>query len=149
MTPTLSGRWQTRTLLLATAGLLITLLFVLAFGSSLFLWVLLYVWVLGLVWDMIYIGLQQFRWDRDWPSAFVVINGFLEGLLVYLLITFVGLPGIPAGSVPLGLFVAHYGLVWLAVFLLSEGPLRALFPFWRFHGGRVWPRVSAPERGRG
>jgi hypothetical protein len=149
MTPILSGRWQTRTLLLATAGLLITLLFTLIYGSTVFLYVLLYVWLFGLVWDVLYIGLQQFRWDRDWPSAFGVINGVLEGLLIYLVITFVGLPGIAAGTVPLLLFIAHYGLVWLSVFLLAQGPLRVIFPFWRFHGGRVFPRVSRREHGRG
>lgn len=147
MTPTLVGRWQTRTLLLATAGVLITLLFTLAFGSSAFFVVLFYVWLFGLVWDLIYIALQHFRWDRDWPSAFVVINGFVEGALIWLLINFVGLPGLPRGGVPLGIFIAHYGLVWLTVFLLSEGPLRAIFPFWRFHGGRVYPQVSQREHG--
>lgn len=147
MTPTLMGRWQTRTLLLGTVGLLITLLFVLLYGSTAFLLVLLYVWLFGLVWDVIYIALQQFRWDRDWPSAFVVMNGVLEGLLVWVLITYLGLPGIPAGLVPVGLFIVHYGLVWLAVFLMSEGPLRAIFPFWRFHGGRVVPQVSSREHG--
>lgn len=147
MTPTLAGRWQTRTLLLATIGLAITLLFVLAFNSAAFLWVLLYVWLFGVLWDVLYIALQQLRWDRDWPSAFVVINGLTEGALIYLLIATVGLPGLPAGSVPLGIFIAHYGIVWLAVFLVSEGPLRALFPFWRFHGGRVYPQVSGREHG--
>jgi hypothetical protein len=147
MTPTLAGRWQTRTLLLWTVGLLITLLFVLTYGSTAFLLVLFYVWLFGLAWDLLYIGLQQFRWDRDWPSAFVVINGFVEGAVVWLLIQLVGLPGLPQGSVPLVLFIFHYGLVWLAVFLMSEGPLRAIFPFWRFHGGRVYPQVSRREHG--
>ncbi len=147
MTPTLAGRWQTRTLLLWTVGLLITLLFTVIYSSTAFLLVLAYVWLFGIIWDVVYIALQQFRWDRDWPSAFVVINGLIEGALVYALIAFIGLPGLPRGSVPLGLFIAHYGLVWLVVFLLSEGPLRALFPFWRFHGGRVFPQVSGRERG--
>lgn len=149
MTPTLIGRWQTRTLLLATAGLGLSLLFALAYGSSLFFVVLLYVWLFGLAWDAIYVVLQRFRWDRDWPSAFVVINGFVEGLLIYALIAWVGLPGIPAGAVPPELFAAHYGLVWLSVFLLSEGPMRAIFPFWRFHGGRAFPQVSRSEHRRG
>jgi hypothetical protein len=149
MTPTLIGRWQTRTLLLATAGLFISVLFALVFSDGAFLFVLLYVWVFGLVWDLIYTALQKFRWDRDWPSAFVVINGFVEGALIYGLITFIGLPGVAVGTVPLWLFVAHYGLVWLSVFILSEGPLRAIFPFWRFHGGRVLPQVSRAEHGQG
>jgi hypothetical protein len=147
LTPTLIGRWQTRTLLLWTVGLLITLLFVALFASSAFIFVLFYVWLFGLAWDALYIALQHFRWDRDWPSAFGVINGFLEGALIFLLVAFIGLPGLPTGSVGIGLFIAHYGLVWLSIFLLAQGPLRALFPFWRFHGGRVYPQVSSREHG--
>ena len=140
MTPTLFGRWQTRLALLATIGLLISLIFTLVFGSSAFIYVLLYVALFGVVWDVIYIALQQLRWDRDWPAVFQVINGLTEGAFLYLVIRIIGLPGVPS-DLSLGLFIAQYGLVWLAIFLWVQGPMRALFPFWRFHGGVIWPRV--------
>lgn len=140
MTPTLLGRWETRLALLATIGLLITLIFAVVFGSTAFLLVLVYVAVFGLIWDVIYIAMQQLRWDRDWPAAFQIINGITEGIFLYLVIRIAGLPGVPT-DLSLGLFIAQYGLVWLAVFLWTQGPMRAIFPFWRFHGGVITPRV--------
>jgi hypothetical protein len=136
MTPTLTGRWQTRTALLATLGLIVTAIFwVVDLGGPFFL-VLLYVFIFGLVWDIVYILLQKFRWDRDWPTCFQIGVAVTEGILIYALISTTGLPGIKPGSVPLGLFVAQYGLVWLATFLWVQGPMRLVTLCWRFHGGR-------------
>ena len=140
VTPTLLGRWQTRVALLATIGLVITLIFAVVFGSAAFVFVLVYVAILGVIWDVIYIALQQLRWDRDWPAAFQVINGVTEGVFLYLVIRIIGLPGVPK-DLGLGLFIAQYGLVWLSIFLWTQGPMRALYPFWRFHGGVIYPRV--------
>jgi len=140
MTPTLTGRWQTRLALLATLGVVVTALFALAYANLAFFLVLFYVALFGVVWDVIYIALQQYRWDRDWPAAFQVLNGLVEGVVLYLAITQLGLPGVPR-DLPLPVFVAQYGLVWLVVFLWTQGPMRALFPFWRFHGGTIIPRV--------
>lgn len=137
MTPTLLGRWQTRVAMLGTIGLIVTALFAARYDDQTFFRVLGYVLALGLAWDILYMGLQQFRWDRDWPAAFQVATGITEGICVYLLIDRIGLPGIAKGSVPLRLFVAHYGIVWLAVFVWVQGPMRALFPRWRFRGGRI------------
>jgi hypothetical protein len=137
MTPTLNGRWQTRIVTLATLGLLVTALFAWGYDDSTFFKVLFYVGLFGIVWDVIFIALQQLRWDRDWPPVFQVASGVGEGVLVYLLIDNLGLPGIDEGIVPLDRFIAHYGLVWLAIFIWVQGPMRAIFPFWRFHGGRI------------
>jgi hypothetical protein len=127
-------------------GVLVSAIFALIYRSELFFLVLGYVALFGLAWDVLYIVLQRFRWDRDWPAAFQVLNGVIEGVFLYLLIATVGLPGIATGSVPLWLFALQYGLVWLVTFLWAQGPMRALFPFWRFHGGRVVPAVSSAER---
>ena len=91
----------------------------------------------GVGWDILYIALQQLRWDRDWPAAFQVANGVIEGILVYSVITTTGLPGIESGSATPELFTAHYGLVWLTTFVWTQGPMRVLFPRWRFFGGRI------------
>jgi hypothetical protein len=146
VTPTLPGRWQTRLLLLGTLGVIVSAVFAAIYGSGLFFLVLAYVALLGLAWDVIYIALQRLRWDRDWPAAFQVLTGIIEGALVYALISTVGLPGIPVGAIPVWLFALHYGTVWLVTFLWAQGPMRALFPFWRFHGGRVVPAISSAER---
>jgi hypothetical protein len=145
MTPTVVGRWQTRVGLLATVGLLVSIPFALVAGSNVFFAVLVYVALFGLAWDLLYSFIQAFRWERDWPPAFAVVAGILEGALVYFLATNIGLPGLPR-DLPPGLFAFHYSIVWLAVFFFAQGPMRALFPWWRFHGGRIWPGVAARQR---
>ena len=144
MTPTLVGRWQTRVLLLATVGLLVTLPFGAVAGTTPFV-VLAYVASLGLAWDVLYSLLQALRWERDWPPAFAVVAAIAEASLIYLLATDLGAPGLPA-DLPPGLFVADYTLVWLGVFFFAQGPMRVLLPWWRFHGGRVWPGVASSQR---
>ncbi|MCZ6544881.1 MAG: hypothetical protein O6913_04140 [Chloroflexi bacterium] len=137
MTPTLFGRWQTRTLLLATLGAIVTAIFAVAKSDETFFIVLAFVALFGLAWDAVYIAIQRLRWDRDWPTPFQVAAGVVEGVLVYALIEAAGLPGIDQGSVGIGLFVAHYGLTWLSVFLFTQGPMRVVVPRWRYDGGRV------------
>lgn len=142
MTPTLVGRWQTRLAMLSTLGLLVTLIFAIVFDSLTFFAVLFWVFTLGLLWDVVFILLQSMRWDRDWPAIFQIGAGVLEGAVLYGLISFWGLPGIERGSIPPSIFSAHYGLVWLVTFAWVQGPMRAFFPFWRFHGGRLSPVVT-------
>ncbi len=137
MTPTISGRWQTRVATLGTVGAIVTSLFAAGYWDATFFVVLGYVAAFGIAWDVLYILLQRLRWDRDWPTSFQVANGVIEGILVYALIDATGLPGIEEGSVGVGLFVAHYGFTWLSAFILVQGPMRAVFPRWRFLGGRI------------
>lgn len=141
MTPTLIGRWQTRFAMLGTLGLLVTAILAAAYGSPVFFWVLFWVFVFGLGWDVIFILLQTLRWDRDWPAAFQVGSALLEGALIFAVISAWGLPGVRQGLVPPGIFIFHYGTVWLLTFLWVQGPMRVFFPFWRFHGGRIVPAV--------
>ncbi|NER25024.1 MAG: hypothetical protein F6J86_03930 [Symploca sp. SIO1B1] len=144
MTPTLLGRWQTRIFLLATVGALITLPF--HFGIigpgiptdhiSPFFPILGYVALFGIIWDVIYISMQQFRWDRDWPGAFQLLSGIWEAIFILIIVKLFGLPG-AAKDLPIGWFTIHYSLVWLGVYLISQSLMRVLFPRWRFHGGRL------------
>lgn len=135
VTPTLIGRWQTRLAMLATLGLFITAIFATARQDHVFFLVLGYVAAFGIGWDVIYIALQQLRWDRDWPAVFQVANGITEGLFLYFVISRIGLPEIAA--VQPEVFAWHYGLVWLSIFIWVQGPMRAVFPRWRFYGGRL------------
>jgi len=131
MTPVLIGRWQTRFLLFGTVGLLVTLIFAWFYGIMPLV-VLAYVFGIGLVWDFLYDKAQiHLRWDQDWPPLFQLISGIVEGIVIWLLILF-GL----GPDVHFDIFVLHYSAVWLAVFLGTQGPLRILFPRWRYHGGR-------------
>lgn len=138
MTPTLFGRWQTRLLLLATVGVLLTLPFALGItsphSSSVYFWVLGYVAIFGIFWDILYNYLQKFRWDRDWPGIFQLLAGIWEGIFLIIIIKFVKLPGV--SNLDLNLFIRHYSLVWLGIYLGSQTVMRILFPRWRFRGGQ-------------
>ncbi|MEB3180763.1 MAG: hypothetical protein VKL59_17305 [Nostocaceae cyanobacterium] len=142
MTPTLFGRWQTRLLLLATVGFLVSLPFAMGIigsgANSVYFWILGYVAVFGLGWDVLYNYLQKFRWDRDWPAIFQLMAGIWELIFVACGVKFFGFLPIPLPKEQLSLFwlVIHYSVVWLAVFVTSQSLMRVLFPRWRFRGGQ-------------
>ena len=141
MTPTLLGRWQTRALLLLVVGVPVSVPFLFVGPAPLF--VLAYVLVQGLVLDVVWDRAQQGRWDHDWPVWQQIRWGFLEGMLAWLAIgvgTCAGVfvpPLFPFFVVAWVLFPFHYGAVWLAIFLVLQGPIRVFFPRWRFRGGRI------------
>lgn len=144
------GRWQTRAAMLLTWGILISFIFALSHNpegrndgepGSLnedFFIVLFSVLVLGFAWDVCWILLQKLRWDRDWPAAFQWATAIVEGILVWVLLANGALPFIPGEEAPSGMvFFFHYGLIFLVTYVFVQGPMRALFPRWRFHGGRI------------
>lgn len=147
MTPTLFGRWQTRLFLLATIGVVFSLPFYFGFlgghqGNLGYFFVLFYVAIFGLIWDILYDYLQKFLWDHDWPGILQLGAGIAEGVLLALILSFVGLPGVNKNNFDLPVFILHYGLVWLAVYLSAWVIMRILFPQWRFRGGEwigTWP----------
>lgn len=144
MVPTLYGRIQTRIVLLIVVGGIWTLLITpfLPTGESLgksyqttFL-VLLTVLVLGVIWEFIYHGLQQFRWEKDWPTFFGLLTMINEGIVVWLFIKGGLVPGV--GDVPLSAFLMQFITTWLVVWLVANGPVQIFFSRWRFRGGRFW-----------
>lgn len=147
MTPTLAGRWQTRLVLLSTAGLTITLIFGYLYENFLTPLALLgYVFMIGFICDILYNYGQTLRWDRDWPPLFFAGAGLIEALLLWGLVKaefiwrIVGLSSLPGVDPELTLaqFAAHYGTVWLVTFLMMLGPLKILSLKWRFRGGQLW-----------
>ena len=144
MVPTLTGRIQTRIFLLAVVGGLITLIIVPFLPGSAplgdkyrdgFL-VLLSVAVVGVLWELLYHLLMQWRWEKDWPTLFGLVEGVPEGVLIWILLSAGAIPGI-AGSVGGVAFLIQFILVWLGVWLVANGPMRVPFIRWRFHGGRM------------
>jgi hypothetical protein len=142
--PTLTGRIQTRILLLAVVGGLITLIIVPILPGSAplgdkyrdsFL-VLLSVAVVGVLWELLYHLLMQWRWEKDWPTLFGLVEGVPEGALIWILLSAGAIPGI-AGSVGGVAFLIQFILVWLGVWLVANGPMRVPFIRWRFRGGRI------------
>lgn len=148
MTPTILGRIQTRIFLVATVGVLWTLLigpalagmmsdpdattgdvYRLAFGA------LVLVAVVGIAWELLYHALQQYRWEKDWPTLFGLVTGVPEGIVVALLLG-AGLPW-DVGDVPVGAYITHFATTWILIWLVANGPMRVLFIRWRFRGGRL------------
>lgn len=142
MTPTLLGRWQTRLLLLATVGVLISLPFAMGIigsgANEVYYWILGYVAIFGLGWDVVYNQIQKYRWDRDWPAAYQLMAGIWEMIFVYCGVKILGFLPIPIPKEELDplSFLFHYGMVWLGVFIVSQSLMRIVFPRWRFRGGQ-------------
>ena len=144
MLPTLNGRIQTRVFVSLVVGGIWTLLITpllplpgtLADAYATTFVVLLTVTVLGVGWELVYHFLQQFRWEKDWPTFFGLVTGVNEGLLVGLLLASGAVPGID-GPVPLSAFLVQFVSTWLVVWLVVNGPLRVPFVHWRFRGGRL------------
>jgi hypothetical protein len=143
MVPTLFGRLQTRLVLLAVVGGLLTagLAPVLPVAAPLAdryragYILLAAVALLGLGWELIYQLLMQWRWEKDWPTLFGLLTLASEGAAVWWLNRAGALPGLPT-PVPLAAFVIDFVAIWLAVWLTANGPLRVPCLRWRFHGGR-------------
>lgn len=140
MTPTLLGRIQTRLLLLATVGVVWTVLIgpvLPADGAplgevyGLTFRALLIVAVVGtFVWEPLYHALQQIRWEKDWPTGIGLVTGLSEGLLTWLILR-------ADRNVPGAGFVVHFATTWLLVWMTVHGPLRIFLLRWRYRGGRV------------
>lgn len=150
MTPTLLGRWQTRIWLLVTVGFGLSLFFGVWFEAIVFdgfvtpFVILFWVGVLGIGWDALYNAVQHRRWDSDWPPAYQLFAGIAEGVVLFILIKAGLVPGVPE-ALPAWMFLVHYGTVWLAMFLMTQGPMRILFPQWRFRGGQLGRHPATRE----
>ncbi|MVU82527.1 hypothetical protein GPX89_35520 [Nocardia sp. ET3-3] len=146
MTPTLHGRIQTRVLVLGVIGLLVAVVVTpllpmrglsVGQGYRVTLTVLIAVILVGVGWELLYHGLQQFRWDKDWPTLFGLVTIVNEGLLMWVLVRYTTIV-LPRGLRPPALaFAVDFTLTWLSVWLFVNGPIRVLLPRWRYNGGRV------------
>lgn len=140
---TLSGRLQTRLFALLSVGALLTLIVtpLLPMAGELggryrtTFNVLLAVALLGLGWELIYHVIQQFRWEKDWPTLFGLLTGVNEGLLLWLLLSAGAIPGV--SEVRLSAFLLDFAVVWVGTWLWVNGPMRVPFIRWRFRGGRL------------
>jgi hypothetical protein len=87
------------------------------------------------LWELVYHGLQQFRWEKDWPTLFGLLTGVNEGILVWMVAGHGLVPHL-TGVRPAA-FVIHFSTLWVLVWLIANGPMRVPFVRWRFRGGRL------------
>lgn len=148
MLPTLGGRIQTRIFLLAIVGGIVTAIITpflplqgaplsIAYRTTFI--ILAAVIVVGVVWEFIYHLIMQWRWEKDWPTFFGLVTLINEGIVIWLLLHFNLIPGIPGGSknVPTSAFVIDFLAVWIVFWLWVNGPMRVFNIRWRFFGGRL------------
>ncbi len=98
----------------------------------------LVVTVVGVVWELIYHGLQQFRWEKDWPIMYGLLVAVPEGIVAYLILD-AGLPWeqrAPDGNFPVPAFLIMFITLWLLIWAFTNGPMRILSLRWRYRGGR-------------
>jgi len=155
MTPTLSGRIQSRIFLALLIGVPWTILLTpflpgiridgegfVGFGLGMYpvtFTALGLMIVLGaVVWDPLYHGLQQFRWERDWPSMFALLTVINEAVLLWFVLSAVGVDG--GGRAQMSTFVVHIATTWLLMWLVAVGPIRVVLLRYRFSGGRILRR---------
>ncbi len=141
MTPTLFGRIQTRIFLLATVGVIWTAavtpflpgISTLGLAYRITYLALAIVAIVGVAWEFLYHGIQQFRWEKDWPTMFGLLTGIPEGIVTWLILQQLVAPGLVTGSQ----FFIHFATTWVLVWLFANGPMRVVSLRWRFEGGRL------------
>jgi hypothetical protein len=136
--PVLLGRLQTRLFLLVVVGSAVTAIVTPLIGANYrtTFAILAAVAVLGIGWELLYHLLMQFRWEKDWPSLFGLLTAVPEGVLLWVLLDRGAVPTVDSAP-PLAAYAAHFGSVWLSVWLVANGPMRVPFLRWRFQGGRL------------
>lgn len=152
MVPTLMGRIQTRIFLLIFVGIPWTLI-VTPFlpnrrgevDGSLFdtyrttLSVLAIVLVLAVCfWEWLYHLLQQFRWEKDWPSIFSLLLIIPEAIVAKLVFDGLDVGEKFNATATTATFWWHIITTWIVIWLFAQSGMRVLFPRWRFRGGRVF-----------
>ncbi len=145
MLPTLFGRIQIRiVLLLVVGGFWTTVLTPILPGlpgtigqryATTYMIVVATI-VVGVLWELLYHLLMQFRWEKDWPTFFGLATILNEGLVIWGLLKLNLVPFIHGPDVSLLAFIILFVIVWIAQWLTANGPLRVPFVRWRFRGGR-------------
>jgi hypothetical protein len=156
VSPTLNGRIQTRIFLVLVVGGIWTLLvtpvvklFVEGDPTTSDVYkvtipVLLIVLVLGIGWEFVYHVLQQFRWEKDWPTMFAYLTGINEGILAYVVATSLATtdPSAPdwrqyLEALTVTPYLVHFVSTWIVINLFAGNFMKAIFLRWRYRGGRL------------
>lgn len=146
MLPTLNGRIQTRIFVLLVIGGLTQLVIspllpgvgdaTLRKVYGITFSILVTTVVLGVLWELVYHFLMQFRWEKDWPTLFGLVTVVNEGAVVWVLARSGALPGVPE-TLHASTFLVDFLGVWMVTWLWVNGPMRVFSVHWRFNGGRL------------
>lgn len=143
MTPTLMGRWQTRILLYIVLALPITAfvswsLDLASFGRYWDPFVFITAMtVIGLILDPVYMQIQRFRWDNDWPFAFQFFFTILEFGITLGLMNAGLLDAFLVDRIDSSTATYHFSLVFIPSFLALLGGVQIFLVHWRFKGGEL------------
>lgn len=90
--------------------------------------------LLGVGWELLYHFLQQYRWEKDWPTVLGLIVAIPEGLFAWWCLQ----NEIPwsVGEVQASTFLTMFITLWILVWAIINGPLQIFFLRWRYRGGR-------------
>jgi hypothetical protein len=145
MLPTLWGRIQSRIGFTLVIGGLVALFLTpllplgVSFGTKyrIAYTVIVTVAVIGVLWELLYHFVMQWRWEKDWPTLFGLLTLVNEGLLIWALLLVGAVPGIDGltGLQSLSYWILFL-VVWVAVWIFANGPMRVFSIHWRFRGGR-------------
>ncbi len=143
MTPTLMGRLQTRLLLYIFVALPITFLYALYldlgevgrfYDPFVFITSMT---IVGFIADPIYMQIQRFRWDNDWPFAFQFFFTIVEFLIAWGLMNAGALDDFLVFRIDWATLLTHFTLVFIPSFLALLGGIQIFMIQWRFKGGEV------------
>jgi hypothetical protein len=159
MLVTLLGRWQTRVMLFLWIGIPVSIIFGLylayAVGARrvmplpgvsidlLPLQIMCTITLVGLILDPLYIWLQHFRWERDWPFAFQFFFSIIEFLIVLALVSTNVLPFMARAALTNADYyyiVLQFSIVFGLSFIGLLGFVQIFMIRWRFKGGE-WGRL--------
>ncbi len=150
MLPSLAGRIHTRIILFFAVGLPITFLWAAYLGDWRWpfpfepFYVLGMIFVVGLILDPVYIWIQSYRWEHDWPFAYQAVSMIFEFVIVLSLIQLDVLPFLPASLIATsdGFWnvVIHFSMVFFISFLGLLAFIQVFMIRWRFNAGQ-WGRM--------
>jgi len=144
MTPTLIGRIQTRIFLLLVVGVPWTFVVTpflpryrdVGTLAGLYATTFTAVFLVGMLgcvlWEPLYHLLQQFRWEKDWPTLFGLITVVPEAVLLWAV-----LPSFADSPANGWTFLFHFVSLWVLMWLVAIGPIKVFLLRYRFRGGRI------------
>jgi hypothetical protein len=123
MTPTLTGRIETRIIL----NLAIAMPILFLFGMANIFFIML---ALGISLDLVYTNIQYKRWNGDWPHLYTLISGIIEGAFLWIIVSFIS-------EVSFQRYLFVYTTIWILIFISQAVILNIIFPYRRFLGGKI------------